>query len=300
LVKRPFARFVHYTSAEAALKIISQKRLWMRNAICMADYREVQYGFAILQRFFSDKDKAKSLTDAVNVFAPGAADEAIKLFNQWWGSGTIQFGTFVCSTSEHDSDEDLHGRLSMWRALRSSTARVGLVFNVPARSKGAEAMKLIFSPVAYFKNNEEDQLVPEVIKNVIANTDFLKTVERQQIVGWIFSMLLLGVTCVKHEGFREEKEWRVVHCPQLYPAPLITSSTEIVEGIPQAVYKLPLDKTLDPILDDLDFAKLFDRLIIGPSPYPAAMFGAYLEALSKAGVAEAGKKIFISNIPIRT
>src|SRR5688572_2302086 len=58
--KSPSARFVHYTSADAALKIINQKRLWMRNAACMTDYREVQHGFEILLRFFSDKDKAKS------------------------------------------------------------------------------------------------------------------------------------------------------------------------------------------------------------------------------------------------
>jgi hypothetical protein len=64
--------------------------------------------------------------------------------------------------------------------------------------------------------------------------------------------------------------------------------------------KLPLDKAFNPILDDIDFAKLFDRLIIGPSPYPMAMFDAYVEALSNADVAEAAKKIFISGIPIRS
>ncbi len=74
-------------------------------------------------------------------------------------------------------------------------------------------MNLIFSPVAYFKNEEAEQLVSEVPKNVMANINFLKTVERQEIVTWIFSMLLLGVTCAKHEGFREEKEWRIVHSP---------------------------------------------------------------------------------------
>jgi hypothetical protein len=294
------AKFVHYTSAEGALKIISQKRLWMRNAACMTDYREVQHGFAILLRFFQDKDKVKSFKDAVNQFAQGAADDAINLFDQWWKLGAFQFKTFIVSTSEHDSEEDFHGRLSIWRAFGGNTARVGLVFNVPAQSKGAEAMKLIFSPVAYFKNDEADQLVSDVVKNIIANIDFLKTAERQEIVNWIFSMLLLGVTCAKHEGFREEKEWRVVHCPQLYPSSLITPSTEIVGGVPQSVYKLPLDKVVDPILDDLDFAKLFDRLIIGPSPYPMAMFDAYMEALSNAGVTEAGKKIFISGIPIRS
>ena len=47
-------RFVHYTSAAAALAIIKSKRLWMRNTTCMSDYREVQHGFAILNSFFND------------------------------------------------------------------------------------------------------------------------------------------------------------------------------------------------------------------------------------------------------
>src|SRR6266849_6608847 len=50
-------RFAHYTSAEAALKIIKSKRIWMRNTTCMSDYREVQHGFDILRKFFSDKSK---------------------------------------------------------------------------------------------------------------------------------------------------------------------------------------------------------------------------------------------------
>ena len=40
-------RFVHYTSADNALKIIRTKRLWMRNTTCMADYREVEHGYQI-------------------------------------------------------------------------------------------------------------------------------------------------------------------------------------------------------------------------------------------------------------
>lgn len=293
-------RFIHYTSAEAAVKIISQKRLWLRNAACMSDFREVQHGFSILHRFFSVPDQTKSFTAAIDQFAPGAADEAIKRFNDWWSKGTIQFNTFIASISEHDAEEDFHGRLSMWRAFGSTSARVGLVFNVPFQSPGAEAMNLIFSPVAYFKDSEADQLVPEVIKNINANTAFLKTVGHQEIVNWLFYTLLLGVTCVKHEGFREEKEWRIVHCPHLYPSRFIAASTEVVGGVPQRVFKLPLDEAVDPILEDLDISNLFERLIIGPSPYPVAMFDAFVDVLTKAGVADAGTKIFISNIPIRS
>ena len=289
-----------YTTAEAALKIITQKRLWLRNAACMADYREMHHGFSILQWFFLDEGKRKSFEDAVDGLALGAARDAISFFDEWWRAGAIPFKTFIASTSEHDPDEDLYGRLSMWRAFGGNSARVGMVLNIPLDVKGAEDLNLFFSPVAYFKKVEAEQWVPEVIKNISANADYLKTIGQDKMKQWLFLMLLLGVTCVKHIGFREEKEWRAVYCPQLYPSQIIKPTTQIVNGVPQSVYELPLDKNVDSQLENLDFARLFDRLIIGPSPYPLAMSDAFFRALSDAGVAEVEQKIFILDIPIRS
>ena len=293
-------RFVHYTSAEAALKIIQQKRLWMRSAACMTDYREVQHGFAILQKFFSDNTNTKSFADEINSFAMGAADAAIINFNQWWSSGSILFKTYILSVSEHDEEEDFNGRLSMWRAFGGNSARVGMVFCIPKYSAGAEAMKVFFSPVSYLKNSEADDLIPEVMRNIQSDCAYLKTLKGEEIARWIFNMLLIDATCIKHPGFREEREWRVVHCPQFFQSTLIQPLTATVGGVPQVVYNLPLDKSVDPILEDLDFAMLFERLIIGPSPYPISMFDAFADALSKAGVVDSGGKIIISDIPIRS
>src|SRR5713101_8126431 len=53
---KDYARFVHYTSAEAALKIIKSKRLWMRNTTCMSDYSEVLHGFEILSKVLKEKE----------------------------------------------------------------------------------------------------------------------------------------------------------------------------------------------------------------------------------------------------
>jgi hypothetical protein len=74
--------FAHYTSAEAALSIIKSKRVWMRNTTCMADYREVQHGFEILRKFFSEKAKTEAFVAALDVCVPGAAMQAINLFDQ--------------------------------------------------------------------------------------------------------------------------------------------------------------------------------------------------------------------------
>jgi len=78
---RTHARFVHYTTAEAALSIIRTKRLWLRNTNCMSDYREVQHGFDIYNRYFLDAAKLKAFVDAFDTCTPGAADEAFSAFN---------------------------------------------------------------------------------------------------------------------------------------------------------------------------------------------------------------------------
>jgi hypothetical protein len=291
-------KFVHYTSAEAALSIIRSKRIWMRNTTCMADYREVQHGFEILNRFFADKPKMDAFIAALDACVPGVAQESIDLFNRWWND--IRFNTFITSISEHDPSEDLHGRLSMWRAFGLSAARVAIVFRVPRVSAGVVALRLIFSPVAYLTEEEAHGVLTEVMRNCGTSREFLTSIDRKLLVETVFVMLLAGVTSLKHEGFREEREWRAIYCPGFYSSPLMESQIEVVTGVPQRVFKIPLDVTASPELADLDFSRIFHRLIIGPSPYPWPMFEAFREVLTQVGVGDAGDRVWTSNIPIRT
>ena len=53
-------RLVHYTSAEAALQIIEKKQFWMRNTVCMTDYREVLHGYDIFNNYFADKTQGQA------------------------------------------------------------------------------------------------------------------------------------------------------------------------------------------------------------------------------------------------
>lgn len=120
----------------------------------MSDYREVQHGFDILQRYFLDKDRAARFSAALDACAPGVAHEAIKLFDQWWAHPAVstRFTTYISSLSLHWKHENQHGRLSMWRAFgNQSTPRVALIFSLPTftAAAAADALKLLFSPVAY-------------------------------------------------------------------------------------------------------------------------------------------------------
>jgi hypothetical protein len=297
-IKAASLRFVHYTSAEAALNIIRTKRLWMRNAMCMADYREVQHGFDIFNRFFSDQAKLKGFIAALDESAQGAALEAINDFGQRWN--TIRFDTFIASVSEHDRNEDLHGRLSMWRGFGGNAARIAMVFNIPWFSGVSAVLNILFSPVAYLKEDQVHRVLDDVVENVRTNREFLKGCGRQVVVDWVFTMLLGGVTCLKHEGFHEEREWRAIYGLRRRPSKIIESSTEAVNGIPQLICKIPLDATASTSLSGIDFPRIFERLIIGPSQYSWPMYEAFTDALAKSGVASPAERVCISGIPIRT
>jgi len=295
---KPWARFVHYTSAEAALKIIVSKRVWMRNTTCMADYSEVQHGFEILQKFFAEDTRKTQFYEAIDAVSPNIAGEAITLFNQWWNN--IRFSTYITSISEHDDKEDLHGRLSMWRAFGGNTARVAIILRLPWFSAGSEALNLMVSPVAYLREEEAHTVLATVIENIRANHDFLVSIERSAVVATVFTMLVAGVTCLKHEGFHEEREWRVIYAPERAPSAHMESSIEVVGGIPQIVYKLPLDAKVSDALAELDLARMFDRLIIGPSEFAWPMHEAFTKVLTAMGVEQAETRVFTSGIPIRS
>jgi len=296
-------RLVHYTTAEAALNIIRTKRFWMRNTNCMSDFSEVQHGFDILNSFFANKAKKESFTEALDDCIPGVASEAITAFNNSWKD--IRFNSYIACLSEHQDSEDSNGRLSMWRTFGGTATRIGIVLNIPY-TLSILPLNIIFSSVAYFSESAAHEDLEEVIGNVRANREYLRMIGRDALVRIIFNTFLFRVVCLKHEGFQEEREWRAIYAPTLGayapipgPSRLMESSTEVVSGVPQVVYKVPLDASVSDQIADLDFTQIFDHLIIGPTPYPWPIYSAFVDELTKAGVANSAERVLVSGIPIR-
>jgi hypothetical protein len=287
------ARFAHYTSAEAALSIIRTRKLWMRNITSMADYKEGAYGYDLLRDwFFSNDNKAKFIA-ALDEVSSGVALEAINVFDEWLQD--TRSNTYISSISLHQESEDIHGRLSMWRAFGGATARVALVFTIPPFLAAADELNLVFSPVTYSAAGQVRLHLDAVIDNVAANAAFLRSVDRAVLIAWVFQLCIACVTCVKHPGFHEELEWRSIYSPGRFPNELMRAGIEVVGGIPQRVFSIPLDGSAS----DLKFSKLFERVIIGPSPYPWILYDAFRDVLAEAGVENAGERVIVSDIPIR-
>ena len=300
--ENPSAQFAHYTSAEAALSIIKNKCIWMRSTTCMSDYREMHHGYENLVKVFGEANIRKSLEEVLDPIFPGAVGEALTLFEQWWQHIPLKIplNTYVTSVSEHSNEENAHGRLSMWRAMRSGGGRVAIVIRVPWRSNVNQALKLIFAPVSYAPLPAVQSELKAVIGQIPQEADYLRRQDRKFILGALFNMVRAHVIAAKHEGFHEEREWRVIYSPKMESSPLIKSDVEVVDGIPQIVHKIPLYGNQDGLPTDLDLPNLFERVIIGPTQYPWAMFEAFTEALKVVGVPNAAEKVSVSHIPIRT
>jgi hypothetical protein len=269
----------------------------------MADYREVQYGHDMFMYALNQNQGQlrKEFISALDACFPGVAVKAIQAFDNHWQS--IRSGTYISCISEHSGDEDLHGRLSMWRAFSPSVPRVAIVLSIPFASTIAEKLRVIFSSVGYLSQDKVCDELRRVITNIRTHSAILMKLKQEEVFGFAFIMFLAGVTCLKHEGFHEEREWRALYFPQLplLPAsPLMQSITAVIGGVPQTIFTLPLDKNVTPDVADIDLAKILDRLIIGPTQYGEPMRQAFVQALQKLGVSDAKNRVVVSSIPIRT
>lgn len=292
-------RFVHYTSADSAIKIIQTKSIWMRNARCMNDYNEIAHGFTLLRKLLHEPDIGKSLEGAIDGLKKGTLHEVFSAFDYWWNN--IQSNTFICSISEHDDSEDRHGRLSMWRAYGQQSAKAAVVINAPFEPRNAaKGLSLFLRPALYFTEDLLRREIMRVINDIEENTAFLSTLKPQIIAGQVFVWLLLTTVCLKHDGFKEEREWRVICLPKLRSSKFILSNIETVQGIPQLVYKMPLQEVPDEDIVGISIPQLVERIIIGPTEYPYPLSNAFILELEKAGVKDAASRVILSGIPLRT
>ncbi len=291
-------RFVHYTSADAAMCILKNKEVWMRKSSCMNDFTEVQYGLKCLSEAYQ-KSGFKAILDRI---FDGLSAEIEQLFDSW--TFLIYADTYLTCFSEHEDREDTIGRLSMWRAYGGETG-VALVLNNSPFITPSETLKAYSSPVAYLNAQVFAERFGMIATNIEKEAEFVRQQGREAIKNRVFAMFRFAAVSTKHPGFAEEKEWRIVFSPSLAKSDHLTKSIEVVRGIPQPVYKIPLvnipAKEGQDGLSGIEIPEIIERIIIGPTRYPLALGEAFLDLLQRAGMSqeEAGKKIVSSDIPLR-
>jgi hypothetical protein len=290
-------RFVHYTSADAAMKILESKEVWMRESSCMNDFMEVQYGFErVLGAYDKGNECGQKFQAAINSIADGISTDIEKLFNGWWPH--LERDTYFTCVSEHNDSEDITGRLSMWRAYSQSTGAAIVMHNEPFLSE-SDALKAYTTPVAYLSDEEFKNEFCKVADNITANIELIKTLPRENVISYIFEMLKFAAVATKHPGFKEEKEWRVVYFPNYEKSSHIIPRVKTFNSDPQPIYAIPLQNIPAEGLTGVEIPELIERIIIGPTEYPVAIRKAFITLLAQAGVQNPETKVWASNIPLR-
>jgi hypothetical protein len=295
-VKQNDRRFVYYTSAETAMRILQSGEIWMRNASTMNDFAEVHHGFDRVNSAWKGESGAVLRGTLDSCFA-GVAKEIQDLFNSLWPS--IQSNTFLTCISEHHDTDDLHGRLSMWRGYGADCG-VALVVNGNAMFKDTSMANVFGAPVLYADDATFAQHFLNLAKGVQAECDLLTGLGRDAAKQLIFTMLRFMVVCIKHPGFAEEREWRVIASPGIEPEPSVPSAIEAIDGVPQRVLKLKLQAVAPDPNSPMPIPALLNRVIIGPCDYPVVTLHAFMALLEQLGVPNARDKVFVSGTPLRT
>lgn len=288
-------KFVHYTTAQAAMSIVARRRVWLRNVLFMNDFSEVSFGIEAVISYFGS-ERSKDFWLVVDRLTGGMADKIKADFDSWVPD--LRTRTYVCCLSEHDPKENAYGRLSMWRGYGSETG-VGIVINPAPIYAQSDALSAYSYPVLYVEANDIPDLFDTIAGSIIGAEDVLKEQSAEEVKLWVLDLLLSLPFYLKHPGFSEEREWRVVHRPTYDPSARLEPKMESVNGFPQRIYELPLEDIPEENLLGLNPKELVDRLIIGPTEHPVALYHAFVDLLSEAGVEEAASKVFVSDIPFR-
>ncbi len=285
-------KLVHYTSSENAFNILSGQTLWMRNTSCMNDYSEVIHGLNSVSIHLLDTDK--NLKDfKVSDRTKEYLNASINKFDDIWSRSRLDANIYVASLSEKLPSENGLGRLSMWRAYGGKNG-VAIEFNNPAKTNGLN----VFLYPAIYNDDELKKELDSVIRNIDENVDYLDSLSQQTVVDHIVLSLLLLVVCKKHEGFSEEREWRLVYVPNLIQETefALKNSVECINGLPQIVYKLPVNGGLSP---KINLTTMLHKVLIGPTENAMQQALSFSMILNSIGLSDVDMKIERSDIPLR-
>jgi hypothetical protein len=175
---------------------------------------------------------------------------------------------------------------------------VALIFKTEFLDMDSEPLATWSSPVVY----GEEAYLAEFEKLVVSlehSSDALRAVDPDTLESLVFNALQFSILSAKHIGFREEREWRVIHGPRELASAWVMPSFESVRGKPEVVYHLPLQNSPGMNLPMLDLTRLIDRVIIGPCTNPYQVASTFEDILRHVGFAEPSKHIRVSHIPLR-
>lgn len=297
------ARLVHYCSADTAISIIQNRRVWMRNASMMNDYSEIKYGLDTFYKCWTDeglRSRLKRLLDNLDERIFHDLEERVAGIPDFVDNSVY----LVCLSEQYEVNEHNRdsvktcGRLSMWRAYGGAT-NVALVLNVEVFFNDSGAISAYSSPVCYGNEEKFRAEFLRLCKNLEANMDYLSQLGHEEIVGYLINAFVFSIVSFKHPGFSEEREWRVIYLEGRANNRGILKAIKSINGTPQKVYQIPLEDVPEQGLVGMTIQNLVYEILIGPVDYRESVESAIVVTLQQEGIPDAVSRVRRSSIPFR-
>jgi len=282
----------HYTSLEAFAKICETGELWFSSPLFMNDLQELRGG--IFQGRAAFFDKVAEFDDKKRSALEYYFDKHLDAFDK------NVLNIYIFCMSEHD-EADVDGLLSMWRGYGGFGSGCAIVIDTKFISP-KDHLPIYISKVNYMSDELLKQRYNYIVTSWLEN---LKETDLSQHYLWngthfLFYKIAMTALSIKHEGFREEKEWRLIYQKDHDKDALFSDKKTyiITKGGVKPKLRVPISP-LDPEAS-WNMESIIQKIIIGPtasSPLAIATVKHMLDILGKSSLCD---KVVSSSIPLRT
>ena len=228
--------FVHYSDASAALSMIRNQEVWLRNVTWMNDSSEITHGIDRLITAYRGPLGGRFRL-LINGIYPNLCEELSERFDGWLHH--FREETYIACLTEQLEDEVLIGRLSMWRAYGGGQAAIAFVVNGGPFLRPSDALGAYTSPVLYLDQADFDERFASLVASLENGREWLTALGRNAVFAHLFAAFRYAVICTKHPAFKEEREWRIIYQPDFQPSPQgrIVEDYRPLQGMPQRISK---------------------------------------------------------------
>jgi len=291
-------KLAQYMSAAVFIQMLKNRNIWMRNARVMNDFSEIHHGQNCLFSAWKDPKLKRRLRQCLGENSDEVMAQLEIVFDQHQWGRTEQ--TYLACFTEHDtkSEENLYGRLSMWRAYGGET-NVAVVMNSEPFFANNGQTSIFVTPVSYCTIEQFKNYFELFLSGLEKESDFFSNLNSDTMIEIIFTIFHFWTVSIKHPGFAEEREWRVIASPTVFGKDRLDLDIEEVGGVPQPVYKILLENDETNGVIGLEPSELISRVIIGPNQSPQVMLNAITVKMNEAGISDAFDRIQVSDIPLR-
>ncbi|MFC5862166.1 DUF2971 domain-containing protein [Acidicapsa dinghuensis] len=263
----PTKPLFHYTTIAGLRGIIESRTMWATDARFLNDWSEVRYIASI----------AGSSLERRRDLEPERGDDLRALhagLNRWVQSHYRSHGVYVCSLSENGN------QLSQWRGYCPDGGGVSIGFDSVDLHTSLFLHGVVTVKVCYEAVRQQqivdgilDHLLHDEISEAYMGAGRLESMQEE-----FLQLLSMSAPLLKHPGFKEEAEWRLIYSTPTY-LPVFRHIAgkypDVFENPPSPLkteYRVKDQRLIPyvslPLTGNSQDQMAFDSVILGPSAEP--------------------------------